>query len=176
MQTALPHVPPALSGLARKALGLPGRLVPYAAQKPFLTILLNEALRAPLENDELAFIGDAVVKIAVDDLKLDWRIRLDGNRLRPVSRSVPADVAISGSGFDFARLALQQVDPDTLFFQRRIRIEGDTEVGLGIKNTLDALDWDDLPSGLRLLLETAGAVADRLSRWGRRTGVRPSGQ
>ncbi|MEE8428093.1 MAG: SCP2 sterol-binding domain-containing protein, partial [Gammaproteobacteria bacterium] len=35
-------------------------------------------------------------------------------------------------------------DSDTLFFQRRLRMEGDTELGLEIKNFLDSLDADAL--------------------------------
>jgi predicted lipid carrier protein YhbT len=170
MHRALPPLPAALPRLFTTAIGLPGRWIPYAAQKPLLTLLLNEALRVPLENDELAFLGDSVVQIAVDDLNLDWRLKLDGQRLRPVARSVPTDVSVSGSGLDFARLALRLEDPDTLFFQRRIQIEGDTEAGLGVKNTLDALDWDDLPAGLRLLVETAARIAGRLARFGDRGG------
>ena len=168
MQTALPPLPAALPKLARKIIGLPGRWVPYVAQKPFLTILLNQALGEPLQNDELAFLGESVVRIAVDDLNLDWRLRLDGQRLRPVARSTPVDVSISGNGIDFARLALRLEDPDTLFFQRRIQIEGDTEVGLGVKNTLDALDWDDLPAGMRILLETVARIAGQVMRFRQR--------
>ncbi|HHO69282.1 MAG TPA: hypothetical protein ENK12_09640, partial [Gammaproteobacteria bacterium] len=33
-------------------------------------------------------------------------------------------------------------DPDTLFFHRRLILEGETETGLYIKNLLDALDFD----------------------------------
>ncbi|HNF90017.1 MAG TPA: hypothetical protein PLL19_11845, partial [Thiobacillaceae bacterium] len=32
----------------------------------------------------------------------------------------------------------------TLFFNRRLLIEGDTDLGLTLKNLLDAVDWDDL--------------------------------
>jgi len=38
--------------------------------------------------------------------------------------------------------ALRREDPDTLFFTRRLVLEGDTALGLEIKNTLDALGWD----------------------------------
>jgi predicted lipid carrier protein YhbT len=40
-----------------------------------------------------------------------------------------------------ARLAARAEDPDTLFFQRRVSFEGETETGLAIKNALDALEW-----------------------------------
>ena len=36
-------------------------------------------------------------------------------------------------------------DPDTLFFQRLLAIEGDTALGLEIKNFLDRLEWEALP-------------------------------
>ena len=44
----------------------------------------------------------------------------------------------------FYQLLQRQEDPDTLFFNRRLSIEGDTELGLMVKNTLDALDPDIL--------------------------------
>ena len=42
-----------------------------------------------------------------------------------------------------ARFELMQYfrSPDTLFFTRRLVLEGDTELGLEIKNALDALAW-----------------------------------
>jgi predicted lipid carrier protein YhbT len=36
-------------------------------------------------------------------------------------------------------------DPDTLFFQRLLAIEGDTALGLEIKNFLYRLEWEALP-------------------------------
>ncbi|MFB6261882.1 MAG: SCP2 sterol-binding domain-containing protein, partial [Thiohalorhabdaceae bacterium] len=42
------------------------------------------------------------------------------------------------------RLALGVEDADTLFFNRRLAMEGDTATGVYLKNFLDALevDWD----------------------------------
>lgn len=65
------------------------------------------------------------------------------------------DVTIRARVADFALLALRREDPDTLFFNRRLMIEGDTELGLAIKNALDAVDWDRLPAPLRALLRLA---------------------
>ena len=39
---------------------------------------------------------------------------------------------------DFLALMRADMDADTLFFQRRLRISGDTELGLIVKNWLDA--------------------------------------
>ena len=45
----------------------------------------------------------------------------------------------------FLQMALRQEDPDTLFFNRELSIEGDTELGLVVKNMLDAVEWPSLP-------------------------------
>ncbi len=42
---------------------------------------------------------------------------------------------------DFHLLASRREDADTLFFARRLVMEGDTDLGLIVKNTLDAVDW-----------------------------------
>ena len=78
------------------------------------------------------------------------------------------DVCISGESPDFVLLATRQADPDTLFFQRRIRIEGDTELGLGVKNTMDSMDWDDLPLPLRRLLQAVSLVIEKVQKMGQK--------
>lgn len=159
VRTILP-LPEFLRPLLRGAAGLPGRLIPYALQKPLLTVTLNEALRRPLRDDELGYLEGRCVRVRVIDLNLDWLIRIGAGRMIPEARERAHDVCISGNFLDFALLATRQADPDTLFFQRRIRIEGDTELGLGVKNTLDGMDWDDLPAPLTTLLRlVSGAIA-----------------
>lgn len=49
---------------------------------------------------------------------------------------------IAGRLDDLVALARRDEDPDTLFFQRRLMLEGDTATGLLLKNLLDALDFD----------------------------------
>ncbi|CCG96496.1 conserved hypothetical protein, putative sterol carrier domain, SCP (fragment) [Marinobacter nauticus ATCC 49840] len=53
----------------------------------------------------------------------------------------PGEATIRGSVGAFRTLAERKQDPDQLFFQRRLVIEGDTELGLALKNLLDSLDW-----------------------------------
>jgi len=157
-------VPEFVRPIVKKAIAVPGRLIPYSAQKPFLSIALNEAFREPLRHQELDFLEGAKVRIRVTDLHIDWLIRVGADRFIPADREMEDDVCISGESLDFILLATRQADPDTLFFQRRIRIEGDTELGLGVKNTMDSMDWDDLPAALRNLLRAASVVIERLER------------
>jgi predicted lipid carrier protein YhbT len=53
----------------------------------------------------------------------------------------PGEATIRGSLAAFKTLAERKQDPDQLFFQRRLVIEGDTELGLALKNLLDSLEW-----------------------------------
>lgn len=61
---------------------------------------------------------------------------------RPLLR-VPErpDLAFRANLSAFLQLAARQEDPDTLFFNRELSIEGDTELGLIVKNMLDAVEW-----------------------------------
>jgi len=155
-------LPDFIHPIARKVIGIPGRVIPYSAQKPVLSMVLNQAFREPLQHGELEFLEGSRIRIKVADLNVDWLIGVGRHRFSPVDRSLAEDVCISGDSLDFILLATRQADPDTLFFQRRIRVEGDTELGLGIKNTMDAMDWDDLPPPLRRLLQVVGRLIERL--------------
>ena len=155
-------IPRVVRSFAHHAIALPGRVIPYAAQKPVLHLALNRAFHEPFEAGELDFLEGSRIRIRITDAAVDWLIEATGDGFVPVDRDLEEHVSISGELFDFALLATRQADHDTLFFQRRIRIEGDTELGLGVKNTMDSMDWDDLPPPLRLFLQGLGRVIDRL--------------
>jgi len=144
--------------------GLPGRLIPYALQRPVLSLVLNQAFREPLHYAELDFLQGRAIRIRVHDLGINWLLTVDAQRLVPLDRGRREDVCISGDAAGFALLATRRADPDTLFFQRRMRVEGDTELGLGVKNTMDSMDWDDLPAPLRRVLRALGELMARLER------------
>ena len=58
-----------------------------------------------------------------------------------------ADVTFTATLMDFIRLAMRLEDPDTLFFNRRLLIEGDTDLGLRTKNMLDGVEFETLLAG-----------------------------
>jgi predicted lipid carrier protein YhbT len=62
-------------------------------------------------------------------------------------------VRFSGNADTFLLLATQREDADSLFFQRLLRIEGDTATGLHLKNFLDAFGEPKLPGPARVALE-----------------------
>jgi predicted lipid carrier protein YhbT len=69
-----------------------------------------------------------------------------------LANNITEDVCFSATGDDLILIAGRKQDPDTLFFQRRLKIEGDTELGLEVKNLIDALDIEKLPSSVHSLV------------------------
>jgi predicted lipid carrier protein YhbT len=55
------------------------------------------------------------------------------------------DLAFAANLSAYLQLLARQEDPDTLFFNRELEISGDTELGLIVKNMLDAVEWPSLP-------------------------------
>ena len=72
-----------------------------------------------------------------------------------------ADVTFTATLMDFIRLAMRLEDPDTLFFNRRLLIEGDTDLGLRTKNMLDGVEFDTL---LASFPRTIGKVVQRVRK------------
>jgi len=95
---------------------------------------------------------------AIDTAQIIDDIDLPGFGLHSLSgrREGQWSMSISGNWREFLLLASRQEDPDTLFFRRRLVIEGDTELGLGVKNLIDSLDPDVLPVWLWRSLERMG--------------------
>ena len=156
--------PESVRPIAKRVIGIPGRIIPYSVQKQVLSVVLNQAFREPLQYGELDFLENAKVRIKVTDLHVDWLINVGSDKFTAIDRKLEDDVCISGESLDFLLLATRQADPDTLFFQRRIRVEGDTELGLGVKNTMDSMDWEDLPMPLRKLLQSVSMVIEKLQK------------
>ncbi|MHB1203472.1 MAG: ubiquinone anaerobic biosynthesis accessory factor UbiT [Acidithiobacillus sp.] len=113
---------------------------------------------APLEGRRLTIEGTDVGK------RLHFLVA--GGKLRRSSTAM-TDLRIRGTLADLLRLGLRLEDPDTLFFNRRLSLEGDMVTGLYVKNLLDGLDLDWAAVGQRLLGPVAGpVVAQGLHRSG----------
>lgn len=102
--------------------------------------------------------------VHVRDLGLKSYFSVTGKGLRP-EMADHADVTFTASAKDFTRLALRLEDPDTLFFNRRLLIEGNTDLGLMVKNRLDSIELDSLLAEMplpaaRLLMSLRRRMAD----------------
>lgn len=82
-----------------------------------------------------------VVGVHVTDAGIEVRLRCVNGQFRPAANGVAADVTFSATLATFLRLVRRDEDPDTLFFNRKLMIQGNTALGLQIKNVLDAVEW-----------------------------------
>lgn len=149
------------------ARGLPVPIGPVAGHmaRPFgqsaLCALINRALAPRIQEGMLDFLDGRVIAIEATDLDLAWGFTLDRRHVRPCRD--PADATIRADSIALLLLAAQRADADTLFFRRRLVVEGDTELGLHLKNVLDTLELEDLPPALAHVLDRAGRAAERWS-------------
>ena len=134
-----------------KIVGLPLKLLPdFLTNKP-LTVIINRVFQSAIEEGDFDFLQDCCLKIHIEDIDITFFIYFDGELLRACPPR-HYDVEFKGNTKAFLLLASRREDPDTLFFQRKLMIEGDTEMGLGIKNLLDSLELEQLlPENLKAL-------------------------
>lgn len=101
---------------------------------------LNLVLRDLIRRGELQALYNKRIAIRVSDTGLHLHFTATAAGFAPVSQHHAADLSISATLHDFYLLATRREDPDTLFFNRRLVVEGDTELGLVAKNALDGMD------------------------------------
>lgn len=118
------------------------RRLPEAPPAFVLASALNLASSRLWPDEDFSWLAGKTVRLAISDLEVGICLSHDGQRFQ-VGSAIP-DVTFGACLADYLVLARRQEDPDTLFFQRRLTIEGDTELGLALKNLLDATDPDSL--------------------------------
>jgi predicted lipid carrier protein YhbT len=145
-------------------LGRPLAFVPHPLQREAVALALRSALAGPLAEGDVEFLEGRTVAIEITDLRWRWPISVLGRRLEVLDRDTEADVCIRGRSPAFLDMAARTHDPDTLFFDRRLVIEGDTELGLAVKNFLDGVDEERFPLPLRHAINVARAAHAGLRR------------
>jgi predicted lipid carrier protein YhbT/chorismate mutase len=133
------------------------RALPQAWQRRLLEAAVARVLSAPIEQGALDFMAGRRLGIDVSDLDLHWVLELRDGRL--CATTAPADTSVRGPVTDLLLLAGRLEDADTLFFQRRLVLTGDTELGLTVRNLLDRLPWESVPLGLRIVLHRGARFA-----------------
>ncbi|AXE30402.1 Sterol-binding domain protein [Chromobacterium phragmitis] len=117
--------------------------LPAAPPSWLLASMLNLLKKRGVLPVDMALLEGKRFEVHVKDAGLRLRVAAQGDTFA-ASRGEP-DLRLAANCCDFARMMLREEDPDTLFFQRKLSIEGDTELGLIIKNLLDSVDWSQTP-------------------------------
>jgi len=133
-----PPLPPGLQELAQRMRGVVRRLPP---QPPSFVAarLLDRVLLPRLDESARRALAGRVVEVEITELGLRVRLRLGERGFATASDRQPAVVRIRAQAAALWRLVRGEDDADRLFFERALVMEGDTEYGLILKNTLDAI-------------------------------------
>jgi predicted lipid carrier protein YhbT len=133
--------------------------VPFAWQVRLLEAAMQRVLASPIADGALDALVGRRLGIEVCDLRLRWVVVLRNGCMQACAPDETAEVTVRGSATDLLLLASRREDADTLFFQRRLLLTGDTELGLTARNLLDQLSWQGVPLGLRIALNRGAGLA-----------------
>lgn len=138
---------------AASLMSVPAKLIPQTIHNKVLLEGLKRVFHEALEGGDFEFLEGRWLKVSISDVNVSWLISYEDEKLIVADSDVQEDVSFSGSLNDLVLIAGRKEDPDTMFFQRRLKIEGDTELGLEVKNLMDSLDLDSLPKPVTQLMD-----------------------
>lgn len=130
-----------------------GRKLPQWPHALVLVAALNAALKMKLlPESELDALEDKLFRVRVLDTGGEACYTYRNGLFRPVFQAQrEPDLAFAANLSAYLQLLARQEDPDTLFFNRELEITGDTELGLIVKNMLDAVEWPQFSARLPLI-------------------------
>lgn len=133
-----PGMPAWLSPAHQRLRGLVEKL-PIKPPSLVLARVLDQVLLPRLPADARAAMAGRCIELCVSDFGLRVRLQLTpGGFVAAPATGEPA-LRIVAPTTSYVRLMRGDEDPDRLFFERALVMEGDTELGLVLKNTLDAI-------------------------------------
>ncbi|MBL4660011.1 MAG: SCP2 sterol-binding domain-containing protein [Alcanivoracaceae bacterium] len=123
-------------------LAIPVASIPEKYSAKAIVKSLNIMLAQSLDEGDLDFLEGQNVSVEIVDLKLKFGLSLGDGILIASSWQTKDSLNLSGNLYDFMLLASRKEDSDALFFHRRLKMEGSTNLGLEVKNLLDGMDLD----------------------------------
>ena len=130
-------------GLIRVATRMPQQFNFLVVEK-----LLNSAFAEQINEGDFAFLEHRTLQIEIIDAGLFVGLSYSQNRIichHFNKQACTSEVTLSIDSLNAINLVQQEVDPDTLFFQRKLKINGDTDLAHHIKNTIDTLNPEVIP-------------------------------
>ncbi len=118
--------------------------------------LLNNAFAEQIGEGDFEFLEGRVLQVEIIDANLFIGLSFNHNKIicnHFNNLACTSDATLSIDTLNAINLVQQEVDPDTLFFQRKLKINGDTELAHHVKNTIDTLDPEVIPGFMLKLME-----------------------
>ncbi len=128
------------AGLAGLRLGL--KAAPLLLEAMGAAVLLKKVVDDnPSFAEKLGALDNKLFWFEAIDLDKGFYLRIEERAIKVELHSATRpDVTMKGNVGVLVDLFLGRVDPDTVFFSRRLEITGDTSVAIHFKNILAALD------------------------------------
>ncbi|WP_051275420.1 ubiquinone anaerobic biosynthesis accessory factor UbiT [Aestuariibacter salexigens] len=129
--------------------------LPSSFQSWVTQTTLSNFFAKQLADESLRFLEEHWLAIIISNIPYQFFISVrEVQHLRLRNQSIVVktqieqepDVTFSCDIDSLISIALREQDPDTLFFQRKLLVTGNTELGLQVKNFLDELDTSTFPS------------------------------
>ncbi len=147
MTLILPSISTGVRHLSRMGCKV-AQSLPYSIRHPVSQRILDPLFNNTFYDEDIQFLDGKILCIEVSDIEHREYFTLEAGKIS-IAQKHEADVTLSGNLKDFISLMKHQVDPDTLFFQRKLMISGDTELGLEVKSLFDYFTWDSLPYSMK---------------------------
>ena len=153
-----------LQPLFPASLSYPLKVLPAFVHNKLLVTTLNRVFNKELKQGELDFLQGKIIHISIEDAGIEFCFTLINERLTGAYKNCSPDLILQGTVYNYMLLASRQEDTDTLFFSRRLHMQGDTELGLYVKNFLDGMDMDShkVSAYLESLLQKSLPLYERL--------------
>ncbi len=156
--TATPELP--------RIVRIPFSYVPRILKTRPIQRAVNILFASHIASGELDFLAGNDVVVRVLDADLEFTLNLVDTRLHVRRPTEAPDLLIEGTIYTFLQLATRNEDSDTLFFRRQLKMSGDTELGLYVKNFLESIEPELLPlqPALGHVLDYSLRAADTFGR------------
>lgn len=147
-----------------RPLSFPLKIMPASISSAVLVSVLNQIFSQALKDGELDFLQQRFISVQVEDAGLEFCLTLAQGKLVSCRDKQSTDLSLKGTVYNFLLLATRREDTDTLFFSRRLGMQGDTELGLEVKNFLDSFDVEEgrLSRHIDRLLQKTVPIYERL--------------
>jgi len=125
----------------KKASGLFLRATPLVLEAVAVGSVLSAIVARNKDlSERLEELNGKVFYFEASDIKKGFYLHITGGEIRVVlHRTDPPDVTMKGSVTVLLDVLRGKVDPDTVFFSRKLEIEGDTAIAIHFKNILASL-------------------------------------
>lgn len=130
-------------------LKTPVLIFPVSIQSYILEKTLNTIFSEAITDGDFLFLENKWLELEVSDLSLKFWLSFKANKVIVTKDRQEHELRFSGKLNDYILLIGRKEDPDSLFFKRRLIIEGDTEMGLELKNLIDSVDFEQWPTVLQ---------------------------